>query len=361
MIRGHGSSPSRSTTTTSLQCRRSALILSWLLVLIMGTTSCVTTVNGLTAEVPSAAKKPSTMVVYGDQYKYLPLIVSKIAAKRGIKTYCICGTGTETNCRRILYGEEYAKLEKDDDDKVQPISSPDDMQVALQAADCMVLVGNEEPLDSKTISTLVNIASEKDADTKDENFVPLSKIVLLSKMGATKKGGGGFFGGGGGGKDAAILQSETFLRDKAKEKGLDLAIVRAGVVVKGGGPGDADPETGLTHDFGLNRFVYTKFLDVVEATVAMAHDRYTLGADVTAGDKYGTESPPNMLQIMGTKSSFEEVPYETNRIVAGEAVVAALYQLYENDQGKPIDFSVSTKKGRAPPTPEEWSELLKNL
>ena len=357
--RQHWSSLSRS-TTASLQYRRSTLILSWLLVLIMGTTTWVT-VNGLTAEVPSAATKPSTLVVYGDQYKYLPLIVSKIAAKRGIKTYCICGTGTEKNCRRLLYGEEYAKLEKVDDDKVHPISSPDDMQVALQAADCMVLVGNEEPLDSKTMSTLVNIASEKDGATKDENFVPLSKIVLLSKMGATKKGGGGFFGGGGGGKDGAILQSETFLQDKAKEKGLDLAIVRAGVVVKGGGPGDADPETGLTHDFGLNRFVYTKFLDVVEATVAMAHDRYTLGADVTAGDKYATESAPNMLQIMGTKSSFEEVPYETNRIVAAEAVVAALYQLYENNQGKPLDFSVSTKKGRAPPTPEEWSELLKNI
>ena len=317
-------------------------------------------VNGLSA--PAAPSKPSTLVVFGDQYKFLPLLVGKIAAKRGIQTYCICGKDTEKNCRRLMYGEEYAKAGTDDDDKAKPISSPDDMQTVLQQADCMIFVGNEDPLDSTSVQTLINIASERDEeDIKEGDFVPLSNVVMLSKMGATKKGGGGFFGGGGG--DAKILESEKFLQEKAKAKDLGFGIVRAGVVLKGGGPGDGDPETGMlsTNDFGLDRFFYTKLLDVVEASVAMAHDRYTLGADVSAGDKYATESVPNMIQIMGSKSSFEEIPYESNRVVAAEAAVAALYHLYDNPGSSTLDFSVGTAKARAPPTPEEWSDLLKNL
>ena len=130
MMLRNASTAHRSSTTTF---GRIPLIVSTLL---MGMTLFV---NSLTA--PATPSKPSTMVVFGDQYKFLPLLIGKIAAKRGIKTYCICAADTEKNCRRLMYGEEYAKAGIDDDDKAKPISSPDDMQCSLQQADCMLFVG----------------------------------------------------------------------------------------------------------------------------------------------------------------------------------------------------------------------------
>ena len=64
---------------------------------------------------------------------------------------------------------------------------------------------------------------------------------------------------------------------------------------------------------------------------------------------------PNLFQVMGTKSSFDVFPYDTNRIVAAGGTVAATLK-----EGS-IEFSVSTAKGNQPPTPEDWEDILASL
>jgi hypothetical protein len=168
----------------------------------------------------------------------------------------------------------------------------------------------------------------------------LSKVVLLSKIGVSQAKGGGFFGGGGG--NGKLLQSETTLRELCKAKNLDLSIVRAGIL-KGGGPGEND------NDFGLAPCYYNTLLDIVEASVTMAHDKYTLGLDCRPGD---TIQMPNIIAQMSSKSSFEACPYDTNRIVvAGGLVAAAL-------SDAPVEVTVSAAKGREPPTLEAWTKAF---
>jgi hypothetical protein len=269
-------------------------------------------------------------VLYGPAARELLLVTAKVAAREGLETSCICAPGTEDGCRRLMYGTEY--IEEEGGDKpgyARPVSSGEDIQDSLQSADSLIFVAYDTPIDEKSYNTLLSSTGDN-----------LSKVVLMSKMGVTKATGG-FFGGG----DAKLLESENLLRGICKTKGVDLSIVRAGTL-KGGGAGEEG------NDFGLNRCYYDTLLDVVEASVTMAHDKYTLGLDCQKGD--GVEVP-NMFTQMGSKSSFEACPHDTNRIlVAGGVVAAALYD-------KPIEFSVSAEKATEPPTLEDWNEAFSTI
>jgi hypothetical protein len=84
----------------------------------------------------------------------------------------------------------------------------------------------------------------------------------------------------------------------------------------------------------------------------MSHDRFTLGVDCTKGDSVDV---PNIFTLLGTKSTFEAAPYDTNRInVAKAAVLAASYN-------KPVEFSVSSKRSEILPSKEEWETILEKM
>jgi len=267
-------------------------------------------------------------VLYGPAARELLLLTSKVAAREGLDASFICAPGTEDNCRRLMYGSESMNI--DQPGHARPISSGEAIQESLQKANCLIFVGYDAPIDAKSYSTLLDTTS---ADT-------LSKVVLLSKIGVTKAKSG-FFGGA----DAQLLESEQALRKICSSRNLDLSIVRAGIL-KGGGAGDEG------NDFGLDRCYYNTLLDVREASVTMAHDKFTLGLDCRMGD---CVELPNMFTQMGSKSSFEACAYEANRIVvAGGVVAAALHD-------QPIEFTVSAEKAREPPTMDDWRNALARL
>lgn len=266
-------------------------------------------------------------VLYGPAARELLLLNAKVAAKAGFDATVVCAPGTEDGCRRLMYGSEFVGI--DAPGHARPISSGDDIQESLQTADCLIFVAYDTPMEEQACMTLLNFAQDN-----------LSKVVLLSKMGVTKAKGG-FFGG----NDAKLLESENTLRGICKTKGLDFSIVRGGTL-KGGGPGEEG------NDFGLDRCYYNTLFDVVEASVTMAHDKFTLGLDCQPGD---TVELPNVFTQMGSKSSFDACAYDSNRIVlAGGVVAAALYE-------KPVEFSVSAAKAREPPTMEQWNDALSKL
>jgi hypothetical protein len=198
-----------------------------------------------------------TVVTYGPQARELILLTSKLAAKDGYDSFCICAPGQEGKSRKLMYGIEEGDDDGGDGDpkqqqqqRAEPISSPDDIQNALTKANVLILVCYDNPIEEKSLNTLLNTAASGNNDQ-------LSKIVLISKMGVSSSGGGGFFGGGGNSK---LLDSENKIRSICKSKNIDLSIVRAGQV-KGGGPGEPSE-----NDYGLNKAYYNTLLDLSEAS-----------------------------------------------------------------------------------------------
>ena len=63
----------------------------------------------------------------------------------------------------------------------------------------------------------------------------------------------------------------------------------------------------------------------------------------------------NPLLRIANKGSFDPRPDEASRVVASQAVVAAM------GYSTPLEFTVSAAKGEAPPTAEEWEGLLAGL
>jgi len=292
-----------------------------------------------------------TSVVYGPSAKELILLTSKIAAKEGQESFCICAPGQESKSRRLMYGPPPEKEGKDDDSNegdnnngdeetnnnnniqtnmATPISSGDDIQNALSKANTLILVCYDKPVEEKAVNTLLNAAGSD-----------LSKVVLLSKMGVTASGGGGFFGGG-----SKLMDSEKAVRSLCQSKNLDLSIIRAGQL-KGGGPGEP-----FDLDYGLDKSYYYTLFELAEASCTMSHDRFTLGVDCTKGDSI---EMPNPLTLFGTKTSFDAYPYDTNRINAAMACVMA------SKHDKPVEFSVGSAKAPEPPSKQEWEDILATM
>ena len=99
-----------------------------------------------------------------------------------------------------------------------------------------------------------------------------------------------------------------WFRTACDAKGVELSIVRAGAL-KGGGPGREELDTEL----GLSKIYYNSIFELQQAMVTMAHDKFTLGAHVVAGDV----PMANGLQQTMNKASFEPKPDESNRNCSG--------------------------------------------
>ena len=209
--------------------------------IVVGTTTCLHTVEGFST------------VVYGPAMSTIELVLltSKLSAKEGHNSYCVCAPGQETKYTTLMYGSSSSKKndeeEKNDDDNTNddataattkraiPVSSSEDIQTALLEADALILVCYDTPLEEKALNTLLETATAEGNDN-------LSQVVLISKMGVTQPAqqGGGFFGGGN--KNKKLLDAETMIqsvcatKSKTIQKTIEVAIVRAGPL-KGGGPG----------------------------------------------------------------------------------------------------------------------------
>jgi len=283
-------------------------------------------------------------VIYGTACRELQLLTSKIAAQEGIDASCVCSSSGIDSSYRIMYGkddDDDSKTKEIDSTMVKMVSSNEEIANALGNANSLVLIGYDTPINEEQLNLLVGAASSK-----------LSKVVLLSKMGVTKAKGGGFFGGGGG--DKKLVESENRIRELAQTDKLDLSIIRAGVL-KGGGPGDDN-----SNGSGLSKSYYSTIGDLLEFNIAQGHDTFTLGIQdaVTTGDQMEL---PNMIQQMGTKSSFEPSPSDTNRVVVASSIVATLLLDRDDIASFPLEFSVGAARSEQLPTMDEWFATLSKL
>jgi len=123
------------------------------------------------------------------------LLTSKLAAKDGYESFCICAPGQESKSRQLMYGfddenkNDSATMDTNTDadndtssgDEQQqrnqrrraiPVSSAVDIQNALTKANVLILVSYDQPIEEKALNTLLKSAGND----------YLSKIVLIFKL-----------------------------------------------------------------------------------------------------------------------------------------------------------------------------------
>mmetsp|Transcript_8247 Transcript_8247/g.14951 ORF Transcript_8247/g.14951 Transcript_8247/m.14951 type:complete len:337 (+) Transcript_8247:24-1034(+) len=267
------------------------------------------------------------LVVFGPGPSEMGLLVTKLAARAGIDSTYVCQAGEENGSMIMMYGAD-DKKPPEGENSASVVASGADIGAALSTTNCLALNCYSEMLQEARLNTALGACGGN-----------LSRVVLLSQMGATLSNGGGFMGLLGGGPGA----TEKIVKKACDAKGVELSIVRAGAL-KGGGPGKEELDTEL----GLSKIYYNSIFELQQAMVTMAHDKFTLGAYVVAGDV----PMANGLQQTMNKGSFEPKPNESNRIVVAGAMVAAMLA------DKPIDISVGCAKGEMPPSLQEWNDIL---
>ena len=263
-------------------------------------------------------------VVFGPGPFEMCLLTAKLAAREGIDTTYVTTAEVVEGSLRMMYGKTRKAREGDETAKV--VTTGEDIGAALSSTNCLSIICCGEKLEEPKLKTALNACGSD-----------LSRVVLLSQMGATL--GGGFKGLLGGGPGA----NEDIVRKACEAKGLEISIVRAGAL-KGGGPGNE--AKGL--DLGLSKIYYNSIFELQQAMVTMAHDKFTLGAHVVAGDV----KPSNGIQQTLNRGSFDPKFDESNRIVVAGAMVAAM--LHDT----PVDVSVGSAKAEMPPTTDEWFKIL---
>ena len=276
------------------------------------------------------------IVFTGPSAVEVQLIAAKLALRSGGgDTACTLirpsGDGEVRQCLSLMYGRDFAADYFDDGgkkagDRETEVLLPDfasdgeSIGAALATADSIVIACEEQGVDESYVDTLLS------------NSPRVEKVALLSRHGGK------------------LRSLEESLRGKCDRLSQDVAfsVVRAGLLV-GGGPGPDPDEQG--EEWGLSRYFYDTKLDLQDAQITQAMDRFTLGARVAAGDPH---KAPNFFSRMMAGSSFEPRDGDTGRIAAAHALLAAL----RRDGEGGVDISISTEKAERPLSFDEWDMLL---
>jgi len=264
---------------------------------------------------------------------------------------------TQSRQYKYMYGSEEDPEEINrppTSQRVQFVSSGEEIASALEDADSLVIVSPESPLDVPKLSPVLQYTT-----------TALQSVVLLSRQDIGKgeeKSGGNFFGKLMGGDNNNFKQSEDKFRSLLKDSSpqASLCTLRCGTL-KGGGPGysslggrlegyETAPEIGLSSTFYKNNF------DLSNAMTTISHDKFTLAPMIQKGDP---NTMPNGFVKAGMKDSIEASPVETN-ICTASLVASTLVKLgveIEED----LEFSLGCEKSEDFPTVKEVEELMKNL
>lgn len=264
------------------------------------------------------------LVALGPGANEVKLCVAKLAAKVGCDTWVVVNDVQRS--QMLMYG-------KNDKGPARPISEVDDIAEALAKCEAVVVCCDltSGPPSARAIRGIFSTAQR------------LKHVSMLSSIGGGKASWP--FG-------KSLDSGEMLIRDSCQKRNVQFSLVRSGAL-KGGGPGEvatSGPRAGqaLT-DHGLSKAYYDTIFDLAQAQTTMAYDRFTIGANVVAGDPY---TPPNLLISAATAADFKPRKTDANRVAVAGALVAAVRR------SKGGEFTVSAAAAKNPPSAEEWLTLL---
>jgi len=195
----------------------------------------------------------SSVCIVGSSDILTQLVVGKIAAKEGIDASVLTQDDKKAyEANSLMYGRKVARAIRDKageglDSSVKRCVPrvAGDLSDRLVDTDAVVVVATEKAFDPKVFGNAIIADASK-----------CTKVVLVSKHGASSDeggGGGGFLGGllGGDGERSAMGVSEKAIGAICEERGISFSIVRVGSL-KGGGPGLVEDGAAL-YDWGLDK------------------------------------------------------------------------------------------------------------
>ena len=267
---------------------------------------------------------PARLVVVGPGNPAVQLITAKKAKSMGYGVTHFIRSDLEYRYNALMYGNEWKAVPSED--RVEHSFANTRMGSALAAADALVLCAEGG---GASFANTINFARG------------VQRIVLLSAIGGSKGIGGNL------GEAEAISTCEREVASCAAAAGIELSIVRVGVLKGGGAPADACYAA-------LDAAAYYATLQVggyptPDNKCTKEYDKYTLGATCTAGDAI---APRNAMLRSGTRTSHSPAADEISRVNVAAALLACLRS------PAPLELSLSAADGSVPPSDEQWDEML---
>lgn len=277
---------------------------------------------------------PAGIVVLGDN-NVVGLLAAKQAARLGYSASFIARDSDRDReiARKWMYGEQYAAQGVDTDGRAKLITTSSEIGAALSTSEAIIMCADK--------------GGANRCEAAIDNAPALRRVVLLSAVGGTKDVKS-FFGGG----ENAIKTGEEALLKTVAARGIDVSVVRVGVLKGGGVAGGFIEDYNGPLDVGLDATYYNSLFELEEALCTQAYDKFTLGASLSPGD---TVDARNMFMRMVTRGSFDPVADEASRINAASALLACLRH------PTAISITVSSAAARAPPSEAEWDSMLAAL
>lgn len=261
---------------------------------------------------------PQNLVVLGPGSPDVQAIASKLAANAGYRVSLVARDAERST--KLMYGSSASPAEPP---RAVAADGNSDIGSALAKAEACLLVA--ESGGETGIATTLKFAPK------------LTRLVLLTSIGGSfGKGGLTYMGEG-----ASILDMEKEVCERCERSGVDVDLVRVGVL-KGGGP-----------PFGLDASYYDSLrvggYPTPSFATAQGYDKETLGVSCAAGDAI---EPRNALARSGSKTDVGPQRDECSRIVAAGAMLGCLRQ------PSLVHVSLSAMRGASPPTEAEWDAML---
>lgn len=263
---------------------------------------------------------PAKLVILGPGCPSVQLIAAKKAAAMGFMPSAV--VRDRRNALKLMYG-----------------STDDDVESRAKAAESNAEIGSA--LTSAEACLLIAEAGGETGIRTTLQFAPaLKRLVLLTSIGGSTGNGGATYMGEG----EAIQRMEAEVQERCASVGVEVSIVRVGVLKGGGPPHGLD--AGYYDTLRIGGYPTPNF------ACAQSHDQQTLGVSVTAGD---TVEPRSAIARSASKTDVGPKRDEISRIVAAEAMLSCLRQ------PEAVHVTLSAEYAEAPPSTDEWDGLLCNL
>ncbi|KAL1522466.1 hypothetical protein AB1Y20_017454 [Prymnesium parvum] len=269
---------------------------------------------------------PAPLLILGPGDEAVQLIAAKLAFQEGYASTHL--SLRKDRALRLMFGRQWPPAGR----RPSIASSNVEIGGALASAEASLLciASNTDASSPSGVTPLLRSAPR------------LRRVVLLSAIGGSKGSGGLTYLGEG----AKILECEREVRRQTEEAGVELSIVRVGVL-KGGAAAEGS-------GVGLDAEAYYATLSsggyvTPRLQCAREYDVRTLGVRVTAGDSI---KPRSAFARAASQALYQPEEDEVSRINAASALIACLRL------NAPIEISLSTKAAVVCPSPRDWERML---
>uniref|UniRef100_A0A6V2A3Q4 NAD(P)-binding domain-containing protein n=1 Tax=Ditylum brightwellii TaxID=49249 RepID=A0A6V2A3Q4_9STRA len=283
---------------------------------------------------------------------YVATLAAKLAALRGYDTWMLCPQGQEPTITQLMdtTTPDGTQLPPN----LQLVTAADEEKIASCLAKTSAIICSVDDIEGLFNEGALKYVCNPTSSPNLKRVVGMSRNLNGKGMGflvaASRRAANSEVWDNGNTKE--YQSYEALLKEVAADCGAEYTIVRAGTL-KGGACGDPGSENGEAY---FPQYLSTKFYEMTKKDIVtwqLLFDCKVRGVSLAKGD---VMVGPGGKAIL-TASSPEECKGDSSRAAVAEAMVRSL----DMDCAGNVDFGVSTKEGRCPPTEEEWDELFQVL